>query len=688
NYTGTNSGCTNPIPFAFKFDGANVTIISGGLPKQTFPFAQGDFFKLERQNNTFKYWYNNTLKYTETFITQDIYVDGYCFVGDGWTDVFSDCRWLSENPCSLSVLTGTNLSYCPGESLQLIASGAAFYTWSPNTWLSCDNCPNPVLYNPGGDVASQYTVVAYGQVDVLCGTATITIDNSCNSAPVIGCCFNNFGAGVYVVEGTYVNVYCNLINEVTASSSGLDKGLFQNEKGNVRVLREWINNGFNELYSVYKGNTELFGGYQRIRGNAPTHFNLLKTGGAGKKELKIDAFAHEQLDLTQNELSVSNWTFFVEKNTPAAVIRSTGFVSTDGTGYLARKTDGVGSFLFPLGSTVGLFRYRPLELKSIGSAHQFKAGLLNQNATTNGLIAKAADVQSVNPYFYHRIQSGTSPIAASIKSYYLETSDGTYQSVAHWATTPAWWESPVFGQYFAANADGLSAAEINGTLSFQGEPFILARAGFYVDLDDFGDPGTTVTVTQTSGGSGNQTGGLGQGQNTGSTTVFAPNNTPGSYQIGINSPGTSTVPGNVNFNIGSNGTVSDVTYTSSSGGSGNLSPDLYSIDNTSTGITLNDTPPPPFDCTSSISVKMGVNVPMVLTALEKMIIDGLPAGTQTLTLKIIDKTGAVVNTQSFTAPVSPLQINVNQSIGPYRFELTLTNSTSGVAVLHGYFLIQ
>jgi len=45
---------------------------------------------------------------------------------------------------------------CEGQSIQLLASGAASYRWSPPTGLSCINCPNP-LASPSGNTT--YTVV-------------------------------------------------------------------------------------------------------------------------------------------------------------------------------------------------------------------------------------------------------------------------------------------------------------------------------------------------------------------------------------------------------------------------------------------------------------------------------------------------------------------------------------------------
>jgi gliding motility-associated-like protein len=43
------------------------------------------------------------------------------------------------------VNAGPDLRICKGETVQLRVTGAATYQWSPSTWLSCANCPNPML---------------------------------------------------------------------------------------------------------------------------------------------------------------------------------------------------------------------------------------------------------------------------------------------------------------------------------------------------------------------------------------------------------------------------------------------------------------------------------------------------------------------------------------------------------------
>lgn len=52
---------------------------------------------------------------------------------------------VTVNPLP-TVNVGGNRSICLGDTVQLNATGAQTYSWSPATWLSCSNCANPNAY--------------------------------------------------------------------------------------------------------------------------------------------------------------------------------------------------------------------------------------------------------------------------------------------------------------------------------------------------------------------------------------------------------------------------------------------------------------------------------------------------------------------------------------------------------------
>lgn len=70
------------------------------------------------------------------------------------------------------VNAGPDLRICKGETVQLRATGAATYQWSPSTWLSCADCPNPML-----QATENITYVVTGFNSIGCkATDTLSIE--------------------------------------------------------------------------------------------------------------------------------------------------------------------------------------------------------------------------------------------------------------------------------------------------------------------------------------------------------------------------------------------------------------------------------------------------------------------------------------------------------------------------------
>lgn len=73
-----------------------------------------------------------------------------------------------------NVTTGASTNICSGASIQLAATGAQSYAWTPSTGLSCTNCQSPIA-SPSG--TTTYTVTgtdAFGCTDTAQTTVTIT----------------------------------------------------------------------------------------------------------------------------------------------------------------------------------------------------------------------------------------------------------------------------------------------------------------------------------------------------------------------------------------------------------------------------------------------------------------------------------------------------------------------------------
>ncbi|MDQ3191756.1 MAG: DNRLRE domain-containing protein, partial [Bacteroidota bacterium] len=343
---------------------------------------------------------------------------------------------VQVNPIPI-VDAGIDQTICEGDSVQLNASGATIYSWDPPNGLSNPNISNPVasptafttyivtgitngcesfdgldifvlpkpVFNINADAVEictddsvtlsigvatsscsrcpatapfiDITWSPINSLNVSTGTSVIATPNitttyvvsvtdangcvsydsitifvtPCIGSPIIGCCFNNYGAEVHINEFTFLNIHCNLLNETGGIVNGaIQEGLFQNQ-GVIRVEKDWINNANSNLFMTYEGNSELFGGYQRLRGRKPTHFYNLELSGTNKKELFVDQYLFKHLNLNDNELATTDKIFYIENLDAAIISRNTGFVSTDGIGYLSRRTHSSGKYLFPMGSS-------------------------------------------------------------------------------------------------------------------------------------------------------------------------------------------------------------------------------------------------------------------------------------------------------------------------------------------------
>ncbi len=592
-----------------------------------------------------------------------------------------------------------DINYCPGETFQLQINGPGFYKWVPAEGLSCSDCPNPVL---SGNVQTEYTVYGYASQEdfdqgLSCGSMSLLINHKseCGRSDIIGCCFSNYGAGVYVGPDTYLNVYCNLVNEAVVANNTLKGGLFENHRS-IRVFLDWINNGYNNLFSNQKAQSELFGANQRMGGLAPTHFYDLLLSGNGRKEMWVDEYAFHELDLTDQELATSKHVFYVENNDPNAIKRNLGFVSTDGTGsYLSRKMRSAGGafYLFPMGSAKNTFRYRPFALGEIAVEDTYQVRFQNNNPGLDNLIGKAPNVKSLNALFYHKIRTNTTIKEEKVlrmRSWFNKASDGEFQSLAHWDAAPTpWWRKAPGGTLTDLSPD-LSYVETRLDLhDFTGESYALSQAGIYINTGNFGntdqqDGGNVNIVVE--GNSNQQGGGLGDPNQTGGNTSITPSPVEGDYTIQVTT-GDCAVPGAITFSVQNNGNITDVNYQSleNADHQGALAADLFEVDNLNSGLILKDTPPV-FSCANLINIRFGPSEPWVLSDNEpqEMLVTGVPAAVKVVELKIYDKNDASQCTKSLNEngkfPISVQSCNLKN--GPHRFTLKIDSGE----IIQGYFI--
>lgn len=279
---------------------------------------------------------------------------------------------------------------------------------------------------------------------------------------VMGDASNN--EGKINTEGNF-NVTRNLTNNDTLSGNG-----------KYLVGGDWINN---HLYSTGSGTVELNGVNQAISGNTVTPFFNLTLTGTGKKSMSLNSLVAGTLSLNDRELATDTHIMYVINPGTNAITRTTGFVSSLGNGKLSRAVNSTGTYLFPVGSSAGTLRYRPVEIvPGNTAADTFRVRMANVDATSEGFNRSLADtfLCSINPAFYHRITHSTGSTPAGIRIFYDNATDGNFTNIAHWQNIPQWENTGVVS--VTANPSPTLSFIANSAWSdFTYEPFALAGAG-------------------------------------------------------------------------------------------------------------------------------------------------------------------------------------------------------------------
>lgn len=225
--------------------------------------------------------------------------------------------------------------------------------------------------------------------------------------------------------------------------------------GTYQVEQDWINNATftanNSTVRLY-GNTQQF--ITSINGTVTTFHNLTLLGnGVGNNRKKSLLLVNAISDLTgtdsinDRELETQTNSFFVLNPNTNAVQNSQvpgleGFVSSTAPGFLSRVTNTTSAYLFPVGSSVGVTRYRPAELSPNGAgANEYTARFINYNADNDGFFRSQNDgtICTANDTFYHAIEHPVGADAANVTIYYIPANDGNWIGMSHWQNTSTNW---------------------------------------------------------------------------------------------------------------------------------------------------------------------------------------------------------------------------------------------------------
>ena len=210
-------------------------------------------------------------------------------------------------------------------------------------------------------------------------------------------------AGQLIIEKDFIN-------------NGLTDGLNSNT-GLFQIQENWINNND---FNADNSTVELYGNDQLITGTSVTDFYNLNLTGSGVKIMQINSKT-EWLDLTSVELNTTNYIMEIHNPDVNAINRTSGFVSSTNDGHLQRWTNSTNDYLFPVGSSIGTFRYRPIIFTPYdNSLNIFGVRLANNNPSNDGysIIKRDPTVESINNLYYHHLYQNQGNSEANVTFLY------------------------------------------------------------------------------------------------------------------------------------------------------------------------------------------------------------------------------------------------------------------------------
>ncbi|MCK9254899.1 MAG: gliding motility-associated C-terminal domain-containing protein [Bacteroidales bacterium] len=244
--------------------------------------------------------------------------------------------------------------------------------------------------------------------------------------------------------------------------------------GHIRLLGNWYNNS---VFTSTSGTVFFEGGNQLLSGSVSSSFYNLTLDGTGLKTQSIDQFSYGILDLKHLELQTETNVFYVENNDVNAIIRTSGFVSSLNGGKLSRKTNQSLSYLFPVGSSLGNMRYRPVSVKpTSATANEYAVRLANLDANLEGYNRnnKEYEICNLNELFYHQIARTNGASNADIFISYDYSADGDWDGIANWKSANSEWQI-VNSSYTTATSPYYQAIKTNLD-DFNNEEFILYKS--------------------------------------------------------------------------------------------------------------------------------------------------------------------------------------------------------------------
>jgi len=256
-----------------------------------------------------------------------------------------------------------------------------------------------------------------------------------------------FSGGELINQGNFrITKNSNLSNEgnfkISDSNLTYGNGLYQ-------IEQDWINNAnftcLNSTVELY-GNTEQF---ITSDFSITTIFHNLNLSGIGlsidrrKTLLNVDCEINNSgtINLNDRELNTNFQKLIIQNPNPFCVTnlqeyQNEGFVSSLEPGYMQWKTSSANKYVFPVGSSDGDLRYRPVIIQpNTPEINDYQIRYNNYSSNNDNYFQNQADtgINTLNPLFYHSISRYTeSNTKINLGIAYDRGFDGVYTSIAGW----------------------------------------------------------------------------------------------------------------------------------------------------------------------------------------------------------------------------------------------------------------
>lgn len=249
--------------------------------------------------------------------------------------------------------------------------------------------------------------------------------------------FVNNGSPLIIQNGATLFVSGDFVNQNNGSITNL---------GDITLTGNWTNNNsqgaFNFVPNLNLGNVNFLGANQTIGGSQKTNFPNVILGGTGIKKLLFTTDITGTLDLKDRELAADAQILSILKTDVTAITFTSGFISTDGKGFLYRNTNATDNYFFPLGSnSKSTLIFRPINIKPLdNSINSFGVSFRNNDPTNDGfdIKSKRFDVNEVNSNFYHVLNQRQGASLAIYDFFYNSPGDGNVNQLVNWIPFNLW----------------------------------------------------------------------------------------------------------------------------------------------------------------------------------------------------------------------------------------------------------